>query len=305
MRRTAPLLLLLASLALADTAWTQEDPAPEPEPPAPEWTSAFANMPDGGKIRVLEAIPGPDAAKDRPSILFVPGWTIAAEIWEPQLRHFAQTHRAVAMDPRSQGMSSKTGEGSSPLARAHDLAAVIDSLRLSPTLLVCWSLAVDECAAYVGQYGTARIRGLVFVDGAVASPVAPEALGKFVQSLAGWQTDRRAKTEQFVRGLYKTPQSEEYLKKVIEGSLRTPTDTAIALTLGYRLEDRRPVLAKIDKPTLVVVAESPFVEQYREMQKKIPSSRMEVFAGAGHALFVDQADRFNRLIEDFDKGLKR
>lgn len=300
--RRAPSLLLLSALVLgAAVARAQEEPAPQ-EAPADELISTFVNTPDGGKIRFLEVA---SAAKDRPSIVFVPGWTIAAEIWEPQLRHFARTHRAIAIDPRSQGLSTKTGEGSSPLSRAHDLAAVIESLRLSPTLLVCWSLAVDECAAYVGQYGTGKIRGLVFVDGTVASPIAPEALGKFVQSLAGWQTDRRAKTEQFVRGMYRTPQSDEYLRKIVEGSLRTPTDTAIVLTLASRLEDRTPALARIDKPTLVVVAESPFVPRYREMQKKIAGSRMEIFEGAGHALFVDQADRFNKLIEDFDKGLGR
>jgi pimeloyl-ACP methyl ester carboxylesterase len=30
----------------------------------------------------------------------------------------------------------------------------------------------------------------------------------------------------------------------------------------------------------------------------VPSARIELLDGAGHALFVDQAERFNTLLED-------
>ncbi len=36
-----------------------------------------------------------------PAIVFVPGWTLPADIWEPQLRYFARSTRVVALDPRS------------------------------------------------------------------------------------------------------------------------------------------------------------------------------------------------------------
>jgi pimeloyl-ACP methyl ester carboxylesterase len=39
--------------------------------------------------------------------------------------------------------------------------------------------------------------------------------------------------------------------------------------------------------------------RYREMQKSIPNARLEIFEGDGHALFVDDPDRFNGLLEDF------
>jgi pimeloyl-ACP methyl ester carboxylesterase len=35
------------------------------------------------------------------------------------------------------------------------------------------------------------------------------------------------------------------------------------------------------------------------MQKAIPGARMEIFEGDGHALFVDDSDRFNGVLEDF------
>jgi pimeloyl-ACP methyl ester carboxylesterase len=35
------------------------------------------------------------------------------------------------------------------------------------------------------------------------------------------------------------------------------------------------------------------------MQKQIRGSQLEVFEGAGHALFVDDADQFNSMLEEF------
>src|SRR5882724_1958475 len=55
---------------------------------------------DGVKIHYLESGTGP-------TILFVPGWTMPAEIWQPQIEHFSKSYYVVAVDPRSQGASDK------------------------------------------------------------------------------------------------------------------------------------------------------------------------------------------------------
>ena len=41
------------------------------------------------------------------------------------------------------------------------------------------------------------------------------------------------------------------------------------------------------------------------MQKKISNSKLEIFDGDGHALFVDDPDKFNALVEDFLLNLAR
>ena len=64
--------------------------------------------------------------------------------------------------------------------------------------------------------------------------------------------------------------------------------------------DFRPTLAKIDKPTLMTVATGgPWDALYEQMHQAIAGSRLEKFEGAGHALFVDQADKFNAVLESF------
>jgi len=89
----------------------------------------------------------------------------------------------------------------------------------------------------------------------------------------------------------------------------TPTNTAIALLDAWIAHDRASMLGKIDNPTLIVSAsysgDQKYLETRREMQKRIHGSRLEIFEDAAHALFVDDADRFNSLLDEFRAGVVR
>jgi non-heme chloroperoxidase len=235
----------------------------------------------------------------RPSILFVSGWTMPGWIWEKQIAHFAQNYHVVAMDPRCQGASTQTSDGLSPAARARDIKAVVDRLHLAPVVLVGWSMAVGEIASYVEQFGTADAAAFVFVDDAPGADIPAAQYKDLLGFINGFNADRRAATLPFVRSWFKKPQPEDYIHRVVEASLRTPTNTAVALLVGKFGTDNRAALAKIHQPTLIVGAKSSYDFIVRDMQKQIPGSRLEIFEDAGHALFVDDADRFNSLLEAF------
>src|SRR5712692_8114739 len=128
--------------------------------------SVFVTAPDGAKIHCLDAGRGP-----APAVLLVPGWTMPAEIWERQIAHLQTMYRVVAMDPRAQGQSTAASEGLYPAARARDIKAVVDELGLAPLVLVGWSMAVNEVAAYVDQFGTETLAGVVLVDGGAGQDV--------------------------------------------------------------------------------------------------------------------------------------
>ena len=256
---------------------------------------------DGIRIHYLEA--GPQQATT-PAILFVPGWTMPAWIWENQISHFSKTHRVVAIDPRGQGESSKPTEGYFPAARARDIKAVVDQLKLSPVVLVGWSMGVGEVVAYVDQFGTADLAGIVLVDGFTGGDFDAQTTAMILNFAGTFLKERDKFTAGFVRSIYKKPQAETYLKRVISASKQTPTSAGAALFLGMITTDTRAALGKIDKPTLITIAAgSPWDAVYTDMQKRIAGSRLEKFDGAGHALFVDAADKFNALLDEFVKPL--
>ena len=99
---------------------------------------------NGVRLHYLEAGTGP-------TLVFVPGWTMPAEVWEPQIRHFAATHRAVALDPRGHGRSEKPAHGYYPLRRGQDIGELLEHLGGEPAVVVSWSLGVLETLVYVGE----------------------------------------------------------------------------------------------------------------------------------------------------------
>jgi pimeloyl-ACP methyl ester carboxylesterase len=60
----------------------------------------------------------------------------------------------------------------------------------------------------------------------------------------------------------------------------------------------------ITKPLLYVVTPQ-YQEQAANLQKNRPGTEVEVFTDAGHALFVDEPERFNALIGKFAESLSR
>src|SRR5208282_2029065 len=74
--------------------------------------SGFVDAGHGVRIHYLEA--GAAASGDnvgqKPSLLFIPGWTMPAWIWEPQIEYFSKAFHVVAIDPRSQGESTHTDD---------------------------------------------------------------------------------------------------------------------------------------------------------------------------------------------------
>jgi microsomal epoxide hydrolase len=254
--------------------------------------SDFFTTSDGVKLHYLESGAGP-------TILFVPGWTMPAWIWQPQIDYFSRSYHVVAIDPRSQGESEKTPDGNYPGRRAQDYKELIEHLGGSPVVLVGWSLAVSESLTYVDMFGTGRLKGLVLVDLGLYTPATKEENDSRYVQFHNFQSDRRHYSETFVRGMYHKPQPEEYLKRVVEASLQTPTATGIALIgeLAMR-NDQRAVLPKLNIPVLAAMTNA-----NRAAAEMITASvlggQAEVFADAGHCLFVDDADRFNNLLDTF------
>jgi microsomal epoxide hydrolase len=101
--------------------------------------------------------------------------------------------------------------------------------------------------------------------------------------------------------MYRTPQDEGYLRQVTEWSLSMPTDAMMAAMVGGLTNDNRDALAKLDRPTLLAVTRSPYLPLYEDMRDRIEGVRYEVL-DAGHALFIDQPERFNRLVEELLSG---
>ncbi len=94
------------------------------------------------------------------AIVLIPGWMNPASIWEPQIRHFSQHYRVIALDPRSQGESEQVAEGHYPERRSRDIMELIEHLDVSPVVLAGFSMGGPEVLSYVDQFGTSSLDGI-------------------------------------------------------------------------------------------------------------------------------------------------
>jgi microsomal epoxide hydrolase len=249
---------------------------------------------DGVRLSLLESAPqGAPAPAGATTVVLVPGWCMPASIWSAQLSALGARWRTLALDPRGQGESEVPASGYTSDRRADDLHDVLAGL--DRVVLVGWSLGALEALQYVHRHGSARVQGLMLVDSSVGEPPAP----KSSDFLARLRADRAATVEDFVHAIFARPRPEAQLREIRDAALRMPLEDSIALLSDPQPREHwRAVALALRKPLAYVVTPQ-FREQARHLLAERPRTRIEVFEQAGHALFVDEAPRFNRLLADW------
>ena len=103
----------------------------------------------------------------------------------------------------------------------------------------------------------------------------------------------------FVAGMFRTPQPAFYLNNLTEAALRTPAaDAALLLRYPVPRSYWREAIFATAKPVLYVVRPG-LAGQADNLLKDRPNTDIAIFSGAGHALFVDDAARFDALMQHF------
>jgi len=258
---------------------------------AAQTRSATFRTSDGVTLHYLDA-----GNTNAPAVLLIPGWTMGADIFEPQLNGLSDRFRVVSLDLRSQGDSEKTPDGNTLERHSKDIAELLEHLQLTRVVLLGWSNGVPDVLSFVEQNGTSKLSGIVLVDGLVnVSDMQTSMAGM----LKNFQADRAKFTDGFVRSMYSSKQTEQYIAHVKDESLKTPTNTAVVEMFNILSRgDFTAILAKIDKPVLYI-CENYLAAQAKLVQARLPNARIEIFPKAGHALFVDEPDRFNTIVAEF------
>lgn len=254
----------------------------------------FFTTSDGVRLHLLEA--GPATGH---TILFVPGWTMPAWIWEAQIRAFAPRYHVVALDPRGQGASAVPTSGYEPLRRGKDIAEAIAQLEPVPVLIVAWSLGVLDILAYLHTHDDMLVAGLVLVDNSVGEDPAPALVPTSPALHPRRPPPYPEAMRLFVHGLFHRPQNAAWLDRLTQASMRTPQAAGRALR-SYPLPRSywREAVYATTRPMLYVVRPR-WAAQAENLVRNRPGTETTIFTDAGHALFVDEPLRFNALLDSF------
>jgi microsomal epoxide hydrolase len=261
---------------------------------------------DGVNLSYLDT----EAPGKRPAlaIVLLPGWCMPAAIWRPQFAALGAYCRVFALDPRGQGESEVPDKGYTVPRRVADIHEFLNNVvpKRPRVLLVGWSLAALEALEYVKSQGEARLAGLALIDSSVGElPVPPGGGGGgesgFTRSL---RADREKMLNDFVRAIFAKPRPAGEIDALLQGALRIKLEDSIALlSYPFPREHWKEIAHAYAKPLLYAVTPQ-FSAQAENLKKNRPETRIEHFRKAGHALFVDEPERFNKLIVDFARTLK-
>ena len=254
---------------------------------------------DGARLHYLEA--GPAEAR---TVLFVPGWTMPGWIFQAQIDALSDRFHVLALDPRGQGESEVTRFGYTHERRGRDIGELIDHAATGRIVLVGWSLGVLDTLAWVAEAGDDRLAGLVLIDNSIGEEPAPRAAGG--DRIAGpavlTETERHDRRAAFVASMFARDPGNDYRARLTDQALRmAPEDERRLLAYDVPREYWRAAVHSTDRPVLYVVRPR-WRAQGENLVRSHADARMDVFEDAGHALFVDEAERFNRLLTDFLDG---
>lgn len=289
--RRASAARLLAAAALAATPLTAMSAEP---------AGRYIVTSDKVRLHVLES--GPHGG-NAPVLAFVPGWSMPGSIFHRQVSALSARHPVAVLDPRGQGLSDVPPRGYTIARRARDVGEFV--ARYPRVVLVGWSLGALESLEYVHGHGAEKLAGLVLVDSSVGEHPPPKPPAKGGGFTADLRHDRAGALERFVRDIFRNPPPDAELAALRDQALRMPLEASLSLFPSkIHRSHWRDIARAFPKPLLYAVTPQ-FAEQAGNLRLARPATHVEVFTEAGHALFADDSERFNAMLENFVASLPR
>jgi pimeloyl-ACP methyl ester carboxylesterase len=272
---------------------------------APSLTRAAIETRDGQQLFYV------DKGTGRP-VVFIHGWTLSSAIWNTQTDWIAANGlRAIAYDRRGHGQSSKPASGYDYESLVADLATLMERLDLRDAVLVGHSMGAGEVVRYLARYGSARVSRVLLV--APTTPFQlktddnPQGVDRAVYDkiVAALETNRAGYLASGTTGFIGRNAEPILVDWAMSIALQAAPQAQIGCLRAFAETDFRPDLKAITVPTLILygTADSPIIPiNAQRTHAAIAGSRLEIYEGAPHALFLTEPDRFNRDLLAFARS---
>ena len=272
----------------------------------------FLKTTDGAHIYYEEYGTGHEQA-----ILMVPGFLCTTKFFRRNAQVLSQEYHVILMDPRGQGLSSKTLSGNTVERNARDIGELIGHLGLKKLVLLGWSVGSSVSLEYAVEMDPGRLAGLILVDGSLF-PLSGEDWNKHrarAYNVQNWMDtylplyyEPQKFYDRFIERISNGLMSDEDRIWVGEECRKTLPWTALELHYDFCHTDNLPLLPRLSVPVCFFGGNSKayglqMLEEYSS-RVTVPS-RVCPFYESGHLMFYYEADKFNACVRDFCRQLAR
>jgi len=252
-----------------------------------------------------------DVGRGRPVVL-IHGFPLSDEMYEYQYEALAKAgFRAIGITMRGFGHSDKPGEGYNYDTYADDVKAVLDQLHLDNVVLGGFSMGGAIVIHYMGRHHGAHVAKLaLFAAAAPCWTKQPDFPYSFFSKedinglIALGSVNRPALYDEFGKQFTATSTSVPAGIGAWLGVINMQASgfAVVQMLATLRDADERENLKSIKVSTLILQGRQDKIVSYQlaeQLHTAIPNSKLVPFENSGHALFVEELDKFNKELIEF------
>lgn len=238
-----------------------------------------------------------EAGTGEPPMLLVHCWTGDRSYFAPQITHFSQTHRVLAVDLRGHGESDKPHGAYSPDVFVEDVGWMCDQIGLRNAVLVGHSMGgiiVLELAARRPDLAAA----VILLDAPVFPPPSlVDAMKAVAREFRGPNYAKAAR--QFVDGVFLPTDEPARRAEILDKTARCPQHVLLSAweqsIISY---DASAAAATYRAPVCYIGAATPLTDLSR-FRTLCPQLVIGQTVAAGHFHGLEVPDQINAMIERF------
>ena len=299
---------LLTTIALSSVMIASQPAAAQTQrTPASAGRAEFIEVEKGVKLHVTDI-------GDGQPIVLIHGWPLSDAMFEYQYQALAKKgFRVIGITLRGFGKSDRPYGKYNFDVFSDDIKVILEKLKIEKATLGGFSMGGAVVTHYITKYKAAHVSKLALFAAAAPSWIQREGFpyGAPKADIDGLIEATQTKRQDLIASFGAAfPAKEGGISKNVEKWLENInleawpyaiTQSAIAL----RDLDLRPELSKINIPVAIFHGTQDKLVDYsfaEQQHKGIKNSYIVKFENSGHALFVEEADKFNTELEKFAKS---